>query len=150
MRFTLFSTCVATLLFGAGVPGSAEAGDHKVRFGARTVVPTGDLFTAEEAVAAVFGVTVFTPEVRSATGFMLGYEIRINELLGVSVGLSRTTHDVALGGETIAELSITPLLVGPNFHVVRRDRFSIYLGPQIGFVVYGAYSAESEHPFRSF
>jgi hypothetical protein len=93
-------------------------------------------------------------------GFWLGYERRFGHLVGLDATLLGADHDVdgTLSGtislidngtneilqqesfqdtETLADIRITPLMVGVNFHVLRDGPVDLYVGPFLAYVIYG-------------
>jgi outer membrane protein W len=53
------------------------------------------------------------------------------------------------GTETIGDIDIMPLLLGANFHVLRKEKVGIYLGAQIGYVAYGDLAIKDKGPDES-
>jgi len=144
-----------------------------VRFGALWSHPTGDLtsdgFFVEDlgdGTRLEFSGTL-TVEADDALGFAFGYERRLTDLIGLDFNLFQANHDVdgTLSGiariidnttgaildetpleltETVGDVDVTPVLVGANFHVSRGRSFDLYLGPFLGYVLYGDLEIEGE------
>jgi outer membrane protein W len=141
------SLVLALVVMVAALPALAAQGDKIIRFGASYATPTGDWSMIEEGE----GVTLTgTLEADSAIGPFFGFEFMVSDLIGIDATISMTDHDidsdfvVVEDGEvvfdemmTIGDVSMTPLFISAHFHVVQREAFDFYVGPTIGYVMYG-------------
>lgn len=145
MKTRALPVILAVLILAA--PALADKGDSNVRFGLAWVAPTGDL--GAELLGINFGL-----EADSAVGPVISFEKMVSDLVGIEVSVSHTEHDVdfevGLFGVTetvtIGDITMTPIIVGANFHVVRKDSVTVYLGPQLGYVLYGDLKLGSNDP----
>jgi hypothetical protein len=109
-----------------------------------TLMPSNDFFTANK-----FGglPNLFLPEwldqpntselnANRAFGPVVGYEHRVRSFFGIEAIVGRSSHQVDLGSTEFAEFTMTPLMVGANFHYVQPD-LDFYFGPRIAYVLYG-------------
>lgn len=80
-----------------------------------------------------------------AWGLGISGEYQVSELLGVDLGIMRAVPDVNLRvedaflGVSIGAsdgLTMTPLSLGLNFHVTPKQRFDLYIGPYLAYVLY--------------
>lgn len=155
------------ILVAAGllVAGAAQAReDYILRFAGASVNPTGDLRVDEsEVVPLGDGTTLFADgnlsvEPDNAFGFCVDVERRVNDLMGISLTLMQTDHDLdAAATETVrivddatgavlfqvtdsmsvsAGSEMTPLLVGTNFHFGPNEKVDLYAGPFVGWIWY--------------
>jgi outer membrane protein W len=141
------SLALAVLVLVASIPAMAGQGDKIIRFGAAWSSPTGDFVDTFESVDYR---EVATLEADSAIGPFFGFEFMVSDLIGIDGTIIYTTHDidsdffVEEGGEvvfddcmTIGDVSVMPLFVSAHFHVVQNDLLDYYIGPTIGYVMYG-------------
>jgi hypothetical protein len=167
MRISVRAVAVAaSVLICGGVNGHAADRQNLIRFGAAYVAPTGELttdgFFVEDVDPATrlefMGDLVIEPT--EAVGLWISYERRFGHLIGLDATLLGADHDVdgTLSGtislidngnnevlqqesfqatEDLADLQITPLMVGANFHVLRDGAVDLYLGPFLAYVFYG-------------
>lgn len=154
------------ILVGVWTVTDAADGKNVFRFGAAYVSPTGDL-SGEESVNEDLGdgtmlslEGTLTLEPQSEVALLLGYERRVTDLFGVEFMVWNAKHDVdgRFNGEywlldsgtgeliehgaiqfaeTLGDVKVTPLTAGLNFHLTRQSRFDLYVGPTIGYVLYG-------------
>ena len=89
---------------------------------------------------------VVTIQADDAWGVGISGEYQVSDLLGVDMGILRTTPDIRIVAEdrdlgislgATDGLTMTPLSIGLNFHVAPASRFDIYLGPFLAYVLYG-------------
>ena len=82
----------------------------------------------------------------SAWGLGISGEYRASDLLGVELGILRSSPDVniqvddAVLDVTVRAsdgLTMTPVSLGLNFHLTPTRRFDLYLGPYLAYVLYG-------------
>lgn len=80
-----------------------------------------------------------------AWGLGITGEYQVSELLGVDLGIMRAVPDVNLHvegaflGASIGAsdgLTMTPLSLGLNFHLTPGQRYDLYLGPFLAYVLY--------------
>jgi len=129
-------------------PAMAEQGDNNIRFGIQWVSPTGDFLDD------LFRIDL---EPQSAVGVAFSYERMVTDLVGIEAGIGYSNHDLdetftVLGQsetETVGDIAMMPLLVGANFHVLRKEKVDLYLGAQIGYVAYGDVKIEDKDPDQS-
>lgn len=121
-------------------PAFAEEHRNTIRFGAQYVSPTGDYGETIET-------TRFTLEAVDAFGPFLSYERMITPRFGIEPTLGYTKHDVDLAvldiesaqGATVefGQVDVLPLVVGANFHFPAGTGADFYVGPQVGYVLFG-------------
>ena len=81
-------------------------------------------------------------EADASLGFAAGYEYRISDLLGLDLNASWSKSDVDLvfiGLDTLddyGDITMIPITLALNFHLVRREGIDLYLSPIIGYVLY--------------
>jgi outer membrane protein W len=101
----------------------------------------------------------------SAVGFSLGYEYLMTDRLGLAFEVGRSSHDIDVdwGGEATftplqgeplapvqeeaqtrpilghqkADLTMSRVLLGFHWHLLRRRCCDLYLGPRVGYISYG-------------
>lgn len=174
MRQDRLAVVICVCLFLAAMTAAQSADTkNTVRFGVAYLVPTGDLtvdgFFVEDVDIDTriefSGDLILEPD--EAVGGYLAYERRLGELLGVEVSLLHAGHDVSgrLVGtarlirnsdnaileetdvdesDTIGDIDVTPLLVGANFHLTSGHSVDVYLGPFVGYVMYGDLDIQGE------
>lgn len=174
MRVGRFAPVVCMLLFLGGWPLAHPADEKNiVRFGIAYIAPTGDLTVDGFFVEDIdlnnriefSGDLVL--EADAAVGVSFAYERRFGNLLGLEVSLLGTSHDVTgrMKGvarlirnsdnaildevevdesDTVGEIDVTPLLVGANFHVTSGRSVDLYMGPFVGYVMYGDLDIQGE------
>jgi len=96
-----------------------------------------------------------TTEADAAMAFFFGYEYMVTDMIGIDTNLSYSKHDI--DSDTILNLTWTaegtgnwnhpihetgsitmmPIAVGVNFHVMKKEKVDLYLGPFLGYVMYG-------------
>jgi outer membrane protein W len=86
-----------------------------------------------------------TVDADDAFGLAVSGEYQVSELLGVDLGIMRTTPDVRVRSEdselglsvsATDGLTMTPLSIGLNFHLTPSKSFDLYLGPFLAYVLY--------------
>ncbi len=98
----------------------------------------------------------FKVEADSAIAFFFGYEYMVTDLIGVDANLSYGKHDVDVKDDLCAffdvegvtgdadvlgkikgDITMMPITVGVNFHVMQKEKVDLYVGPFLGYVMYG-------------
>jgi len=135
-RGQLIAAIVAILFMGAASHAWAEKGSYEVRFGVLYSTPTGD-YTEEGQ----------TTEMDSAFGFQASFEFGLTDLIGVEPGIAFLEHDVNVkeAGESdlkLGDMSLIPLTVNVNFHVLRGETVDLYVGPTVGYAFWGSLESE--------
>jgi outer membrane protein W len=99
---------------------------------------TGDLLLTE-------GLSITKLKAESTIGARLSLEYKFTPLIGGEVSVLRASHEIS---ETEIELLVSherkfgqvtdwPILLGANFHVLRNKSIDLYVGPVIGWVIWG-------------
>jgi outer membrane protein W len=96
---------------------------------------TGDLLLTE-------GLSVTNLEADSTTGPQLNLEYIFTHLIGGEVSVLQGSQDLKGSGlrfprATFGQVTERPILLGVNFHVTRNRTIDLYLGPVIGWVMWG-------------
>jgi outer membrane protein W len=103
---------------------------------------TGDLLVTE-------GVSVTNLKADSTTGPQVSLEYRFTHLIGGEVSVLQASHEIAETENVLSggipfpregkfgSVTERPVLFGANFHVSRSKNFDFYLGPVIGWVLWG-------------
>jgi len=168
------ATTAAVSILALGVTvGHAADPKNVIRFGVAYVAPTGDLTTDGFYVEDVDPNTRLEfqgdllIEPTEALGFWVGYERRFSRLFGLEATVLSANHDVDgtltgtlylidngtneileqmsfQGTETVAEIRVTPLMIGADFHVLGQAKVDLYLGPFVAFVTYGDLDIDGE------
>jgi outer membrane protein W len=141
----LFVVLALTALV-ASIPTMAAQGDQIIRFGGAYVTPTGDWTISDEDEV----LETATLEADSAFGPFFGFEYMISEMVGIDATVMSANHDidsdytVTDGSEvlfsdcmTIGDVTVTPIFVSAHFHVMQREAMDMYVGPTIGYILYG-------------
>jgi len=136
-RWIVIATVVAFAFVGFASQAWAESGGYEVRVGVLYSMPTGD-FTDEGQ----------TTEMDSAFGFQASFEFKLSELIGLEPGIAFLEHDVEVKESghpdlKLGDMSLMPLTVNLNFHVLGGDRIDLYVGPTIGYAFWGDLESES-------
>ncbi len=94
-------------------------------------------------------------EADAAMTFFFGYEYMVTDIIGIDANLSFGKHDIdaeeKLGLTWEAEgtgdyediikysgdMTMMPITVGVNFHVMQKEKVDLYVGPFLGYVTYG-------------
>jgi outer membrane protein W len=158
---------MALVAIGFWSSGWSEGGKSVVRFGGAYVMPSGDLtepisFGGEDlgdgTMLSFDGKLTLEPQDSGAV--TVGYEYRMNELLGFDFVLLNAKSDVdgRLRGtfwindsntgelidtgpldetEGVGDVTFTPLTVGVNFHLTPRSKLDFFVAPVVGYVLYG-------------
>ncbi len=94
-------------------------------------------------------------EADAAMAFFFGYEYMVTDMIGIDANISYSKHDI--DSDTILDFTWTgegtgnwnhpihetgtitmmPITVGVNFHVMKKEKVDLYLGPFLGYVMYG-------------
>jgi outer membrane protein W len=128
-RLTVRLLTVSSVVASAAVALSAasQENDQALKlFGAAVqVMPRG-----ESAVAGVASSVKAADEL----GFELGAEWKPSQRIGIEASYLTATHDVEANGTPIGDIELRPLTVALNFHVLRRDNLSWYVGPTVAYI----------------
>jgi len=164
MRRIPILLAIAVVLVGSPALSAERA--SLVRFGGAYVVPTGDATTDGFFVEDLGDGTRLefqgdlTIEPTEAVGLFLSYEYRLSPLLGVEAALMSANHDVdgTLDGTlrlidnsdnsvleevsfsetaTVGDISVMPLTVGLNVHLLGDGAVDLYAGAMAGYVFFG-------------
>lgn len=132
--------CLACLALGSiSWPAAAGDGQWHLRAQAVWVHPDLDWQTSPEPgnVVMIDGDDAF--------GLSVSGEYQVSDLLGVDLAIMRAVPDVNirvedafLGASLSASegLTMTPLSLGLSFHLTPRQRFDLYIGPYLAYVLY--------------
>ncbi len=129
--------CLAAALLA--MPATAGDGQWHLRVQAVWVQPDLD-WRMSPAPGDVVSV-----DADDAWGLGVSGEYQVSDLLGVELGIMRAVPDVnilledtLLGVSLKAtdDLTMTPLSIGLNFHLTPGQRFDLYLGPFLAYVLY--------------
>lgn len=163
----------AIVILAATLPVHSGDRPHLVRFGGAYVVPTGDLTEDGFFVEDLGDGTRLefqgdlTIEAVEAFGPFVSYEYRLSPRIGLEAAVTSTRHDVDgtldgtlqqidnLSGEVLAEMaleetatvgdvSLMPLTLGLNVHLLGEDGLDLYVGPVAGYVWFGDLEIEGE------
>lgn len=122
------------------LPAVAKNGQWHLRAQAAWVYPDLDWQMSPEPGELV------TVDADDTWGLGISGEYQVSELLGVELGILRTSPDVRIVSEEQSlglslsatdSLTMTPLSIGLNFHLTSARRFDFYLGPFLAYVLYG-------------
>ncbi len=99
---------------------------------------------------------IATTEADSALGLFFGYEYMVTDMIGIDANLAYSKHDIEHRDEVYGifdvegvtgdfseistlegDISMMPITVGVNFHVMQKEKVDLYLGPFLGYVMYG-------------
>ncbi|HEY4099849.1 MAG TPA: hypothetical protein VGM20_03110 [Gemmatimonadales bacterium] len=100
------------------------------------------VLTDNEAFASPGFGTVSLQVAGSAPGFGADAELRMNRWIGLdgAIGYSslkvQFTTTAAAGTVDTDHVTVVPLLLSLNLHLVHADAVDIWVGPQIGYVIY--------------
>jgi hypothetical protein len=130
-RGVVSSILAASCCIWAGSPGAwAAKGDQCVRFGVIQNQPTSDFSQGGQ-----------TTELDGAIGFEVGYEYGVTERMGIAPTFSSASHDIEIREAPFPDLEgdvdWLALLATANFHVMRRERLDLFLGPTLGYAFWG-------------
>lgn len=129
--------CLAAGLFA--MPATAGDGQWHLRAHAVSVHP--DLSWRMSPVPG----EVVSVDADDAWGLGISGEYQVSDLLGVDLGVLRAVPDLQVGvDDAFLDLSVsatdgmtmTPLSIGLNFHLTPKQRFDLYLGPFLAYVLY--------------
>jgi outer membrane protein W len=109
----------------------AEQGDMKIRFGVLYQIPTGDLVVEDQKT-----------ELDDALGFQAGFEYLLTDWIGVEPTMTYSKSDVNVTEDGVpdlelGEIGLLTLAANLNFHILRETRLDLYLGPTIGYGIWG-------------
>jgi len=146
----LVSTVLAVLMFSAPSMAGADAGDHVLRFSLCYFEPTGSTYTWLNPEVMPGATSQIDTEPTSSFGFAIDYEYRYSDLLGIGVAVARTeaemeiSHMVAVQypPHYTGDLTMVPLTLSPQFHLVKSEALDLYCGPLLGYVFYGELKTE--------
>lgn len=123
---------VSLVVLGIALAGPTWAGDGDmlVRFGVEFSSPTGDLSDGDQ-----------TTELDSATGFFVGFEWGLNDLMSLGADLSSLSYDVktkeaGMPDLLVGETDLLEVTVALNFQLLRDSRVDLYAGPLIGYAMW--------------
>lgn len=171
MRIGKSLLLVAALLLLAGTARAREG--YIVRFAGASVNPTGDLLIEQQDSVPLGDGTTLEEVVRaraeadSAFGFCIDFERRLNDRFGLDFAVMRSNHDVDVsGGGTVrirddatdailseiseslsmplGDVSMTPFLMGANFHFGGGEKVDLYAGPFLGLIIFGDLVVDEE------
>lgn len=86
-----------------------------------------------------------TIDADDAFGLSVSGEYQVSDLLGVDLGVMRAVPDILVRSEDRAlglsvsatdGMTMTPLSIGLNFHLTPSQRYDLYLGPYLAYVLY--------------
>jgi outer membrane protein W len=82
----------------------------------------------------------------NGAGFAIDLEYRATKRLGIDFGLITASPSIGvevyaapLTVSASADLTITPLYVGANFHLLPESRFDLYVGPMVAYVFHHSF-----------
>lgn len=133
MRLMKLAVVVLTLMLV--LPLTAQAGENPNTFRGTIgyFMPTGN-----------YELDNLKLEAGNAVGWGVSYEREITELIGLEFSVLWSTYDMDfkfdVGRAASDEVSVMPILLGANFHVVKNDKCDFYLGPLLGWVTYDNFS----------
>jgi outer membrane protein W len=143
MRLMKVLALVAIVALAIPLANAADS-KHKLSLFAGYSMPNGDL--SRSAEIDEIPVTA-RHEADDAVGYGLGYEYRYSKLLSFGASLSYWDHEIHLtatdeGGATVfdgkhGDWSWMPLLLDANFHVLGKGAIDLYLGPTVGYAMFG-------------
>jgi outer membrane protein W len=143
--FTAVSVLPMVLLLSWTAPATAgEKGDWQLRFG--FVSSDADAGRAEvSATGESFNIIT-----SSGAGFGASLEYRFSGRLGVDLGVFSAAPDIGTsisigpGKESLVNIStgvtITPVTVGLNVHLIPDGLVDVYVGPLVGYVMYNDFT----------
>lgn len=133
--------CGLTCLAAASTALPAVAGDGLWHLRAQAIWVQPDLSWSMSPEPG----SAISVDADDAWGLGISGEYQVSDLLGVDLGILRTVPDVriqvdeALLGLSIGAtdgLTMTPLSIGLNFHLTPSQRYDLYLGPYLAYVLY--------------
>ena len=134
------------------VPLAAAADSkHKLSLFAGYSMPTGELSRS----GVIDDVPVDLKDTADdAMGYGLGYEYRHSKLLSFGASLSYWKHEIHVtmtdeDGATLydgkhGDWSWMPLLLDANFHVLGGEAVDLYLGPTVGYTMFGDFEEDGD------
>jgi len=134
---------IAVVAILAVIPGANAADSRMVlRAGAGWTGPTGE-WTGDLLMTE--GVSVTKLKADSAIGPQLSLEYRFAHSIGGELSVLQSSHEIT---ETevfllvpreakFGQVTEWPILLGANFHVTKNRTIDLYLGPVIGWVIWG-------------
>ena len=143
MRRMKLLALVAIVALAVPLANAADT-KHKLTLFAGYSMPTGELSRS----GVIEDVPVDLKDTADdAMGYGLGYEYRYSKLLSFGVSLSYWKHEIHLtaideGGLTVydgkhGDWSWMPFLFDANFHVLGEGAIDLYLGPTVGYTMFG-------------
>ncbi len=131
VRGLVIAVVIAFSCFVLVSPALAEKGDRQIRFGVLYSIPMDDL--TEDGT---------TTEFDSTLGFQAGFEYGITDMIGLEGGLSTADYDIGLRvsgfpEEDYADIDVVTLGVSANFHLLRSEKFDLFVGPRVGYAFWG-------------
>ncbi len=130
--------------FVTALPTLAADTKSTFRFNLGYFTATGD---HKETVDFGAGPVDTKVKFEGAIGAGIGYEYRVNDMIGVEVGLKYFKPDLkfsALGVDVKNGSKFMPLTVAALFHVTQGSSFDFFLGPEVAYVWYGDVTIEGE------
>jgi outer membrane protein W len=128
---TLVTVGLVVLLVAAGTLVSADDA-RKIRAGVLFNSPTGDFSEGGQ-----------TTEADSGTGFFAAVEFPITDRFGVEPRVGYVKHDITIEEAGFPDLDFgetewLAITVNGNFHLTPDSSFDIYVGPTVGYVLWGS------------
>lgn len=100
-----------------------------------TLIYRGNLtFIAPTSDSTIDGDKV---EADSALGLDASFEYKFSKAWGIEAAVLYANHDVKVDGQTIGDISQTPLLFSANYHFPTTGKADFYVGPTLGYTFWG-------------
>ena len=127
-RALFMTLCALGGAFGAAsVRAQDEVKHFKIFAGPAYVAPL-------EEDNVTFGAVTDSLASEEHIGWNLGFEGRINKLLGIELDYINSNQDLEFGGTTIGNTNFSPVTATLNFHVIAGEKFDFYLGPSYAYI----------------
>lgn len=148
MNIRTIGLVIGLILLVASAPALAAAGDMKVRFGGAYLNPTGEQTIVWYDEPPEYEASTISVD-GSASGFV-SFEYMVNDFIGLDATVLGTNLEIeedyiwrmngdvlGLWVENAADVWMTPVFLGINFHFLSNDQIDLYAGPSVAYVWYG-------------
>ena len=119
-------------------PAAAQDTKHKIYIYLAEIMPMSD--------GTIDGGTV---EAQDEMGYGIGYEFRLNKLMGLDFDYMMATHDVDYQGHKCCEIDFNPLSASFNFHLINTNLIDFYVAPTVSYVMWGDFKIDNGPSFST-
>lgn len=117
---------LAAVALGAALPAHAMEYKFRVYGAAAYVVPVAD--SDFDSVST---------EAAETIGWELGVEWKPTNLLGVELAYLNAEPEIEQTGTTVGEISLEPINLSANFHLIRTKVLTFWVGPTVSYANWG-------------